>query len=354
MISIRKYLDTRSNSNAANTAPGDLEEEAGRIDMEIEPTPAGARPDAFYGMAAGLLDCIEKFVLSGEQDEPLRAELTHLNSGVSPNWSLEEAAQAVEAVRRILRRKNEALQQKGVKQAIEMQHIFAMLNQALIVLAEGKDRSVARLNRIQESLQRAYLIDDMVALKSSLSDTVRFVKAESVKSNETSTKEVARFEQEVNKAREFLGDSRLELAGRHEGVNRITDSLTNLPPGESVYLVAFLLDRLQAFIQRYGPPVAEELVFRVIKERVQPIAASDTTFRWTSSSLVAVLKGQRDLAALQNQVNRLNSLPLVHRIALGNRTAVLTIKPSHLVAEGGPGSADALIDKVDQFTGIQA
>ena len=91
------------------------------------------------------------------------------------------------------------------------------------------------------------------------------------------------------------------MAGRHEGVSRITDSLTNLPPGESVYLVAFLLDRLQAFIQRYGPPVAEELVFRVIKERVQPIASGDITFRWTSSSLVAVLKGQRDLAALQTQ-----------------------------------------------------
>jgi hypothetical protein len=145
----------------------------------------------------------------------------------------------------------------------------------------------------------------------------------------------------------------LEQAGRPEGVARITESLKTLPVGEGFYLVALMLDRMQAFIQRYGLPVAEELVFRVIKERLQPIVTGETTFRWTSSSLVAIFRGQMELGDLRAQVKEMNSLPLVHKIALGSRTAVLTIKPSHLVAEGLPGSADRLIELVDRFTGVQ-
>src|ERR1035438_10863781 len=142
------------------------------------------------------------------------------------------------------------------------------------------------------------------------------------RSQESSTQELARFEQEVNKTREFLGSTRLELAGRPEGVIRIAESLESVAPGEGLYLVAFLLDRLQSFIQRYGPAVAEEVVFRLIKERLQPVAAGNPTFRWTASSLVAVFSRARDLAALRSKVSDLNSTPLVHRIVVGNRTAV--------------------------------
>jgi len=335
MISIRKYLY----SDSAKAGP------VASVDPEST--------EALFGFASGVLECINRHVLSGEQCAPLRTQLTQLRDDIRPDWTAEEAARALETVARTLAQQKAAVQQSAVSQTIEMQHIFAMLNQALIVLAGGNDRSIARLNRIQESLQRAAMIEDMVALKFSLSDTVRFIKAEAAHTQESSTKELARFEQEVNKTREFLGSTRLELAGRPEGVARITESLGSVPPGEGLYLVAFLLDRLQSFIQRYGPSVAEEVVFRLIKERLQPVAVGSPTFRWTASSLVAVFNRARDLAGLRTKVSDLNNTPLVHRIVLGNRTAVLTIKPSHLVAEGVPGSPNLLIEQVDRFTGLQ-
>jgi hypothetical protein len=335
MISIRKYLY----SDSAKTS------QAVAVDSEST--------QALYGFASDVLKCIDQHVLSGEQCAPLRSQLIQLRDGLRLDWTTEEASQAAEAVGRTLAQQKAATQQSAVSQAIEMQHIFAMLNQALIVLAGGNDRSIARLNRIQESVQQACQIEDMVALKFSLSDTVRFVKAEAAHTQESSTQELARFEQEVNKTREFLSSTRLELAGRPEGVIRIAESLESVAPGEGLYLVAFLLDRLQSFIQRYGPAVAEEVVFRLIKERLQPVAAGNPTFRWTASSLVAVFSRPRDLAALRSKVSDLNSTPLVHRIVVGNRTAVLTIKPSHLVAEGVPGSPNLLIEQVDRFTGLQ-
>src|ERR1039458_5050382 len=193
MISIRKYLY----SDSAKTS------QAVAVDSEST--------QALYGFASDVLECINQHVLSGEQCAPLRSQLIQLRDGLRLDWTTEEAAEAAEAVGRTLAQQKAATQQSAVSQAIEMQHIFAMLNQALIVLAGGNDRSIARLNRIQESVQQACQIEDMVALKFSLSDTVRFVKAEAAHTQESSTQELARFEQEVNKTREFLGSTRLEL-----------------------------------------------------------------------------------------------------------------------------------------------
>jgi hypothetical protein len=334
MISIRKYMNGDS---AKKDQPAVVDPESS---------------EALYGLAAGVLEGIVQHVLSDEQCAPLRSQLLEIRNTLRPDWTNEEVSQALTAVNRILAKQRAASQQHAVSQGIEMQHIFAMLNQALIVLAEGKDRSIARLNRIQESMQRACVIEDMVALKLSLFDTLRFIKAESAQTQEGAAQELTRLEEEVGKAREFIVSTRLELAGRPEGVARITEALKGVAPGEGLFLVAFLLDRLQAIVQRYGPPVADEVVFRLIKERLQPIDIGNATFRWTSSSLVAVFNGSADLAALRTKVTSLNSAPLVHRIVIGNRTAVLTIKPSHLVAEGVPGSPHLLIKQVDLFTGI--
>ncbi len=334
MISIRKYLygeSAKTGTAAAGTA--------------------GAA-DALQALALGLLDCILEQALSGEFRDSTHSQLTQLKGAIRPGCTAEEASQALETVGRLLAQQRAAAQSKSVSQAVEMQHIFAMLNQALIVLAEGKDRSVARLNRVQESLQQACMIEDIVALKYSLADTMRFITTESLHTQQSCDETLSRFETEVTKTRKFLGSSRLDLPGRPEAISLITDSLMNVVETERPYLVAYLFDRLQAIQQRYGPAVAEEVIFRLIKERLQPVAAGSAMFRWTSSSLVAVFYRQQDLTALRTEVTKLNSTALVHRIALGNRTAVLTVKPSHLVAEGVPGHPNLLIEGVDQFTGL--
>jgi hypothetical protein len=38
--------------------------------------------------------------------------------------------------------------------------------------------------------------------------------------------------------------------------------------------------------ERYGPPIADELLFRLINERMRPLAPAGAVFRWTSSSVV--------------------------------------------------------------------
>jgi carotenoid cleavage dioxygenase-like enzyme len=73
-------------------------------------------------------------------------------------------------------------------------------------------------------------------------------------------------------------------------------------------------------------------------------------FRWTASSLVAVFSRPRDAEKVRKEVADLNKTPLVHKIVLSGRTAVLTISPSHMVAEGSGSAPDLLVEQVDRFT----
>jgi hypothetical protein len=65
---------------------------------------------------------------------------------------------------------------------------------------------------------------------------------------------------------------------------------------------------------------------------------------------VAVFEARSSLEELRAEADRLNRAPLVHRAVIGNRTAVLTLNPSQLVAEGRAADGEAFLEQVDRFT----
>jgi hypothetical protein len=136
-------------------------------------------------------------------------------------------------------------------------------------------------------------------------------------------------------------------------VRNISEGLQSVPPDHALYVIAFAFDQLYAVERRYGPEAAEDVMFRLIRERVQPLAPANSAYRWTPQSLVAVFERPRDFKQLQSAVEALNRAPLVQRISQGNTTALVTLNPSHLVAEGRTGLHDALIEEVDRFTGVR-
>ncbi len=306
--------------------------------------------EELYEFASAILGHINQYVLTGEASQPLRSQLLQVRDALRPDLRAEEASAASQTVSAILSAHQASSQQAAVHQLMEAQNIFALLNQALVVFAEGNDRDVSRLAAIQESLQRTSRMRDMSSMKASLADAVQFIKAETAEARELAAKELGQFETEVTRARDFFAGTRLELAGRPEGVAEIANSLKALVSGDALYLVAYLCDRLAAVTQRYGPGVADELISRLIKERLKPVMPGNTMYRWTPYSLVAVFSRPRNAEKVRKEVTELNRTPLVHKIAIGGRTAVLTISPSHLVAEGVSGSPAALVEQVDRFT----
>jgi hypothetical protein len=320
-----------------------------RSDGENRPESNADPSEAILMLSSGLLGSINRHVLAGDGFAALRKQVDEVKGSILHAESVEQVTKAEAAISAILAKYHGDTQQAAMTQAIEVQNIFALLNNALIVMSEGIDRSVSRLSKIQTSLQHASNIRDIVALKSALADTVTFIEKEATESRKVVMEELARLQTDVGKAREYIGSASPRMSGRPEAVAKIGEGLSVVPEGHALYALACVCGRLPGITQRYGAEVTEELVFRVIRERLEPVARAASLFRWTSSGLVAVFERHRDLAAVEKEVTDLNRAPVVHRVALGNRTAVLTMVPSRLVLEGAPGSAVELIDRLDTF-----
>ena len=304
---------------------------------------------AILGLSCGLLDSISRYVLIGDSFAPLSKELEQVKDSLLQGDSADRISEAESAVSRILAKYNGDTQQAALVQTMEVQHIFATLNQALIALSEGSGRSVSRLSQVQNALQHTSKMRDIVEMKAVLADTVEFVKKEAAESKKLVTEELERLQTDVGKAREYIANNGSELPGRSEAIEAIGEALRGSVDGCSLYILAFVCARLAAITQRYGSEVTEELVFRVIRERLQPVARTAVVYRWTKSGLVAIFPRQCDLTAVTSEVAALDRGPVVHRVALGNRTAVLTMASSVLVLEGGARPQEELVERLDQF-----
>jgi len=187
MISISKYLNAERRNQAA------------------EPEPSPRFSEALCRFSSGILEDINQFVLRGDAGASLRPQLLLVKDALRPDLKADEASLAADSVSSILAAHHASSQRAGAEQLVEAQHIFAMLNQALVILAEGNDRGVSRLVTIQDSLQRAATMHDIASMKTSLADTVQFIIAEAAQERETAARELGRFETEVTTAREFFG-----------------------------------------------------------------------------------------------------------------------------------------------------
>ncbi len=335
MISIKKYLN----------APA-----AGRT-ARIESAPKAG----LAGLCSGLLESIANYVLTGDACSEARAKLGLVGESLHPALSPGESDAIQEYVRGILAERRSAAQDNATRTAADMRHLAEMLGQALTLVAAGGERSSAHIQKIQGALRHMSRMQDFAALKKSLGETIRLIDEDSVRGQQEADRELADFRAEVTSARDLLlSNPDRRLPGRPEGVSNIRQALQSVQPEHALYVVAFAFDRLDAIVQRYGPDAAEDLMYRLVRERVQPLAPANSAFRWTSRSLVGVFQRPRDFAGLRSEAVALNREPLVHRVPLGNRTAVLTVSPSHMVAEGAPDAPEALLDEVDRFTGANA
>ena len=345
MISIRKFLYAHRPAEAADEL---------KVLADVASSlPVG--PDMFTVYVA-LLGHIMACILSSDSVADLRARLAQARNRLSPELPGSEIHQIDTAIRGILTRYSARVQESAQRSALETQHIVGVLNQALSVVAGGGERSVSRLQKIQGALQRASGMQDMASLRASLSDAVHMVQEEEKKERETAARDLQNFGTEVAKARELVhGSTVCGLPGRPEGVDAIRDAMEGGPagygdPDEGVLVVAFVFSQLQGIVQRYGPDVVESLFFQLIRERIQPIAPSTIAFRWTPFSLVSLARAGTSVEQVKTAIAAANRAPLVHKVSLGNRTAVLKVGLAHLLLEGSQRTPASVIEELDGFT----
>jgi len=306
--------------------------------------------EALNRLYQGLLGNIAEHVLGQPQYEPLREPFGGLRELVSGTLSPAIAERAHEVTEEIFREYSQIKAQTAATNAAELQNVVRMLSQALMVLAGGSQRSLSRLKSIEASLESTSRIQDIIALKASVADTLDFVKQESVREQELASREMSELEKEVARARELLAAARSGMPGREEAIQALKAAVERNQNGGATYVHALFANRLQGIIQRYGPDAAEELMMRLIEDRVRPIVKEGAVFRWSLASIVSVFQSERDLLGVRAQAAAANRPALVHKFPVGDRNALLTLTPSLLVSEVTPDSLNATIEELDQFT----
>src|SRR5262249_44305590 len=108
---------------------------------------------------------LQQFVLTPDGDEGLRSQLLQLQNSLRSDLTEAEVEHAEQSISSILAAHRASSRRAGAQQVMEMQHVFDILNQALVVLTEGSDRGTTRLAAIQESLQKTARMQDVTSIK---------------------------------------------------------------------------------------------------------------------------------------------------------------------------------------------
>lgn len=265
--------------------------------------------------------------------------------------SEEDATGVEEAVRLALAARVAQDREADRRTAVETQQVIVVLNDALLALTGGSQRSVSRLERIQESLARTARIRDAEGLRTSLASAMTLIREETEREQENAARELAVFESKVVRVRQQLAENPgRRLGDRADAVRTITASLRALRSECPLYAVAVSVANVHGITQRYGPESVNELFMQVISERIQPLAEAVTAWRWSSCSVVALFEGPPDIRVLQAQLAEFSRAPFVCRMTLGNRTAVLKAGLSHMIVALTTETFRDLPAEIDRFS----
>ncbi len=325
----------------------------------------GPNPLILAGLCAAILDQIGAYVVTGELGSEFRARIEEAKLKLGPSLEESEASHVAETVRSILAAGSARQRESAQRTAIETQHIVGVLNHALMVLAGGSERSLSRLQRIQSSLQRTSLVRDNDGLRASLADAMKLIREEAAREQEHSERDLADFESQVIRVREQVAANPVRrLPGRAEAAQALVDHIADRPAQEStettLYVAAFSVDQIRAMVQRYGPDPVEEVFFQVIRERIQPVAGSCLSWRWSAGCIISIFRHSSGISALKQQFASLCRTPVVYRMTLGSRTAVLKVSVSHMVISVAdvpdikPSDyVRSLMSQLDKFAGAE-
>ena len=348
MVSIRKYLNLPGPNPPIQAAA-----------IQAEPMSGDSQETLLADLCSHLVDQVAVYACPAMGGEEVRAELDAGKAALgkiacAARLSDDEAAGVQEAVRAALAARAAQDRETASRTAMETQQVIGVLNDALVALTGGSQRSVSRLEKIQESLERTARIRDADGLRASLAAAMSLIRQETAREQENAARDLAAFESKVVRVRRQLAENPgRRLGGRAEAVRVITDALLALRPGRSLYAVALSVENAQGITQRYGPESVNELFFQVINERIQPLAEAITSWRWSPGCVVALFEGDPDIRVLQAQLAGFSRAPFVCRMTLGSRTAVLKAGLSHMIVALMPETFRDLLAEIDRFGGTE-
>ncbi|MBL0158298.1 MAG: hypothetical protein IPP47_14525 [Bryobacterales bacterium] len=234
--------------------------------------------------------------------------------------------------------------ERQLEQGRDVRHMLGALNEALLSLSSGNEDSVDRLRRVETALHRTSQLNDLVAMKTSLTETMRLVReaAEQTKTEGAGT--LQKLDAELQKAR-TAGQRLPGLPGRAEAIRRL--DAASLPGAPASLAIACQLERLRIIRSRYGAPIADDLLAAFAL--VSTPREGDQAYLWAEDAVVIVQTTQETVQERRDQLEETFARPFEHRVMTGGRAALLSVSVRWLCTSHAEAGPTGVTDEFDQF-----
>jgi hypothetical protein len=295
-------------------------------------------------LAAALLDGIEAnvFNVPHPRIRAFAGELARLREALEANPAPAALRNASPAVSTLLERYRLTAEELRERESAEVSQIISMLNQTVAALSGGSERSVGRLRQIESELKQAVALPDIVALKARLSETLTYVREQSIREKIESAREVTALKNETSRVRERIALARGGLPGRAELEQHLAAVLSRPVRG---VLAGFVLDRAPAIHQRFGDAAGERYVFLFVQDLLRLLPSPSKTFRWSEGVLVVDIETTTQPETVRADLrNSMAGLPPERRLDVGPRVAIFSNQHRWLVipVTGSPTPAELM------------
>jgi len=297
MVTLKPYLEAmRKKQECADVAP---------------------LPGPWPEFATALVDSVSRYVLDGEPYGDIREDLRLLSENLRAADRPPASSEAFDRSVQEFRRRCEDASQA---QCSDLRRMLASMNEALIILASGSDRSLDALRQMEMTLGHAATLNDISSLKSRVNDVIRLVSQETVRLREEAPRAIAEMSNAITAAKNTFHAGTAEYPDRERAVTAMTEAMKDIAGGA---VAVFVLQRLPAITVRYGKDTARELVHDLIRDRIHPLAPDSQAFAWSEDTALLVVPAGATSDSLKNQIRTKPEIPFEHRFVAGGRLATL-------------------------------
>lgn len=235
-------------------------------------------------------------------------------------------------------------------QSGELSRLIALVNEALMVVASGSDRSTTRLDKLEVILDKANAAGSMAAVRTQLTHLSKFVKEEREREAAAQREELSSLGAQFESVRETVR-SHTRIPNRDAALDAHAKLAAQPGPG-TPHVYVFVLERLRAISARYEKEVSDNLVETFARMKAAKLTGGFQVFRWAEETVIALGRTEKQTAALSDELASANVLAFDHRIVLGSRVASLSVPIRHTVLPANQPVQD-FADRVDRFTSGQ-
>jgi diguanylate cyclase (GGDEF)-like protein len=322
VISLKKLLNTNSESESSMLRVAQL---------------------LLHGIGTNAIRCDpEEYLQFRESMEQTAAALADCADGPE---TMMQAGGAVRSLEDYNRRTAHLLRERGS----ELQSMVKMLTTAISEISTAGEENVSRLRHIEGEISSAAQIEDVRAVRAHLSVCLGEIRMEADRQKLAASSAVNRLKQDLERLQiNQLTDAVTRLPVRAQAVELISNACES---GQPAFAAVMAIDRLQTVNTTYGSEAGDQLLRYFSGYIRRSLPSEDRLFRWTGTSLLALVVRPIRTEALRDEIRHLMEQNLEHTVRTATRSIRLPVTARWAVFPL-TASSQLLMQKIDVFAAM--